>query len=416
MSNFLEHLDHADEIGALLQRLRRTMSTGGRIAVLGPNFRYCSREYFDYADHKMALTHLAVEEHLYAAGFGSTRRAGYLPYTFRGRLPTTPALVRAYLRFPLAWKILGKQYSCSPRTRTRPERHHVVARRDASDAHASPTPVDRDRNAVRALWVVVGLAAVVLFYVNRHQWFGGDEWFILTDRGLTAGPGHQGLFEPHYEHWTTVPILAFRALYSVVGLHSYVPYIALVIVAHLATVVLLWHVMVRSRIDAWVALCFVTVFAVLGTGFENLKNAWQVTLVAPLALGLAAILVVPESGPFTRRDVIAAAFMTVAMMCSGVGLPMLVAVALVAFVRTRLAGGDRDRGGSGGGVRGLVPRVRPRQPGSRRCRAPRGAAVRLGRDHRRARRRGPPRGDRRRRRGRRGGLARGAAPAPSDRS
>ena len=166
--------------------------------------------------------------------------------------------------------------------------------------HASPTPVDRDRNAARALWVVVGLAAVVLFYVNRHQWFGGDEWFILTDRGLTAGPGHQGLFEPHYEHWTTVPILAFRALYSIVGLHSYLPYIALVIVAHLAAVVLLWHVMVRSRIDAWVALCFVTVFAVLGTGFENLENAWQVTLVAPLALGLAAILVVPESGPFAR--------------------------------------------------------------------------------------------------------------------
>ena len=183
------------------------------------------------------------------------------------------------------------------------------------------------------MWVVVGLAAVVLFYVNRHQWFGGDEWFILTHRGLTAGPGHQGLFEPHYEHWTTVPILAFRALYSIVGLHSYIPYIALVIVAHLAAVVLLWHVMVRSRIDAWVALCFVTVFAVLGTGFENLENAWQVTLVAPLALGLAAILVVPESGPFVVRDVIAAGFMTIAMMCSGVVLPMLLAVALIAFVR-----------------------------------------------------------------------------------
>jgi hypothetical protein len=183
------------------------------------------------------------------------------------------------------------------------------------------------------LWVLVGLAAVVLAYVNRHSWFGGDEWFILTDRGLTAGPGHRGLFEPHYEHWVTVPILAFRALYSTVGLHSYVPYIALVIVVHLATVVLLWYVMVRSRIDAWVALCFVAVFAVLGTGFENLENAWQVTLVAPLALGLAAILVMPESGAFTRRDAIAAAFMTIAMMCSGVALPMLLAVALIALVR-----------------------------------------------------------------------------------
>ena len=103
------------------------------------------------------------------------------------------------------------------------------------------------------------------------------------------------------------------------------PYIALVIVVHLATVVLLWHVMVRSKVDPWVALCFVTVFAVLGTGYENLTNAWQVTLVAPLALGLAAILVVPESGPFAGRDAVAAAFMTIAMMCSGVALPMLLA-------------------------------------------------------------------------------------------
>lgn len=111
VSNFLEHLYDADEIGAFLKRLRRTMSTGGKIAVLGPNFRYCAREYFDYADHSVALTHLAVEEHLYAAGFAIDRVVPrYLPYTFRGRLPTTPGLVRAYLRFPPAWRILGKQY------------------------------------------------------------------------------------------------------------------------------------------------------------------------------------------------------------------------------------------------------------------------------------------------------------------
>ncbi len=222
--------------------------------------------------------------------------------------------------------------SSEPRTEG-PALNVTEAREDASEAPQASYGIPRDRTARRALWVVVGLAAVVLVYVNRHQWFGGDEWFILTDRGITAGPGHKGLFEPHYEHWTTVPILAYRALYSLVGLHSYVPYIALVIIVHLATVVLLWHVMVRSKIDPWVALCFVTVFAVLGTGYEDLTNGWQVTLIAPLALGLAAILVVPESGPLGGRDAVAAAFMTVAMMCSGVALPMLVSVALVALVR-----------------------------------------------------------------------------------
>jgi hypothetical protein len=87
------------------------MRPGGVIAVLGPNFRYCAREYFDCADHTVALTHVAVEEHLYAAGFELRRVVPrFLPYSFRGRLPAAPRLVRAYLRMPIAWKVLGKQY------------------------------------------------------------------------------------------------------------------------------------------------------------------------------------------------------------------------------------------------------------------------------------------------------------------
>ena len=189
------------------------------------------------------------------------------------------------------------------------------------------------RAAARAMFVVIGLAAVVLVIVNRNQWFGGDEWFIITDRGLTSGPGHLGPFEPHFEHWTTVPILAFRALYAVFGLHSYWPYVAMVIVAHLVLVALLWQVMVRSRVDPWVATAACAIFAVLGIGFENLTTAWQITLVAPLTLGFAALLLTPESGPFASRDAVASGLLTVGMMCSGVGLPVLIAVALVLLVR-----------------------------------------------------------------------------------
>jgi hypothetical protein len=91
--------------------MRELLTVGGRIAVLGPNFRYCSREYFDCADHTLALTHVSVEEHLYAAGFEiETVDARFLPYSFRSRLPTGRVGVRAYLRFPPAWRLLGKQF------------------------------------------------------------------------------------------------------------------------------------------------------------------------------------------------------------------------------------------------------------------------------------------------------------------
>ena len=33
----------------------------------------------------------------------------FLPYTTKSRLPQHPALVRAYLAFPPAWRLLGKQ-------------------------------------------------------------------------------------------------------------------------------------------------------------------------------------------------------------------------------------------------------------------------------------------------------------------
>jgi hypothetical protein len=78
---------------------------------MGPNFRYCAKHYFDCADHTVILTHVGVEEHLYAAGFEiEAVDARFLPYSFRGRLPASPALTRRYLAAPLAWRLLGKQF------------------------------------------------------------------------------------------------------------------------------------------------------------------------------------------------------------------------------------------------------------------------------------------------------------------
>jgi len=107
----------------------------------------------------------------------------------------------------------------------------------------------------------------------------------------------------------------------------------LLVVVHLAIVVLLWHVMVRSAIDPWLALGVVAIVAVPGPGFENLTNVWQVQLISPLALGLGALLLLPERGPLGWRDGVASLLLTVGMACSGVGITMLGVVALVALVR-----------------------------------------------------------------------------------
>jgi SAM-dependent methyltransferase len=111
ISNFLEHLADQEAVAALLERMRDRLARGGRIAVMGPNFRYCAKEYFDCADHNVILTHVGVEEHLYAAGFEiEAVDPRVLPYSFRGRLPAGAALTRRYLSTPLAWRLLGKQF------------------------------------------------------------------------------------------------------------------------------------------------------------------------------------------------------------------------------------------------------------------------------------------------------------------
>jgi len=111
VSNFLEHLYDQEAIAAFLEKMRDTMASGGRIAIMGPNYRYCSKDYWDCADHYVALTHVAVDEHLYAAGFEIERTIPrYLPYSFRGILPPSAELTKRYLQMPLAWKLLGKQF------------------------------------------------------------------------------------------------------------------------------------------------------------------------------------------------------------------------------------------------------------------------------------------------------------------
>lgn len=111
LSNTLEHLMNFEDVQRCLRKMHDALRPGGVVAVLGPNFKYCAKEYFDCADHVLALTHVSVQEHLFAAGFQiQSVLPRYLPYSFRGRLPPSKSLTRLYLRNPWAFRLLGKQF------------------------------------------------------------------------------------------------------------------------------------------------------------------------------------------------------------------------------------------------------------------------------------------------------------------
>ena len=110
-SNFLEHLKTKEECDAVLVEVRRILKPRGRFVIMGPNIRYLAAEYWDFYDHYLPLSHLSLEEGLVQAGYEiESITARFLPYTTRSSLPQHPALIALYLKLPMAWRILGKQF------------------------------------------------------------------------------------------------------------------------------------------------------------------------------------------------------------------------------------------------------------------------------------------------------------------
>jgi hypothetical protein len=84
---------------------------GGRFIVMGPNIRYAYREYWDYYDHLLPLSDSSLSEGLIQWGFEIERVIPrFLPYTMNNSLPINEMLIRLYLKLPLSWRIVGKQF------------------------------------------------------------------------------------------------------------------------------------------------------------------------------------------------------------------------------------------------------------------------------------------------------------------
>lgn len=110
MSNFLEHLPDKQMVLDTFHEVHRILRRGGTAIVLQPNIRFLPGEYWDFFDHHTPLTDRSLVEGLQLAGLTPTRVIPrFLPYTTKSRLPRSAALVRLYLRVPLAWRVLGKQ-------------------------------------------------------------------------------------------------------------------------------------------------------------------------------------------------------------------------------------------------------------------------------------------------------------------
>ncbi len=200
---------------------------------------------------------------------------------------------------------------------------------DGSTTHARSL-VGGDRAPLVFFGALVTTALPVLLWFGRGGWFVFDEWDLLSQR---TGGDLGDLFRPHFQHWLTLPILAFRLLWQLFGIRTYVPYQLLSILFHLAAATLLLVVMRRARVAPWVATIFAGAFVFFGTGADDILFAFLIAFTGSLVFGLMHLLLADHDGPVGRRDWLGLLAGFVGLLFSGIAVTMVIVVGLAVLIR-----------------------------------------------------------------------------------
>jgi SAM-dependent methyltransferase len=110
-SNFFEHLPNKQLLQETLAEAFRCLKPGGRLIALGPNIKFLPGKYWDFFDHYIELTELSLAEAMTMTGYQMEKVIPkFLPYSMsQGSRPPLWTL-KLFLKLPLMWKIIGKQF------------------------------------------------------------------------------------------------------------------------------------------------------------------------------------------------------------------------------------------------------------------------------------------------------------------
>jgi MFS family permease len=226
----------------------------------------------------------------------------------------------------------------SPR---RPLRMQRVRRRRASPGTGRSLirrPPRPTRRALPHLVLTILLAAqaVYLLYLARDMWFvWGDDYDFFLLRGTIPGVD-EGLWAPHDDHWMTAVVLIDRLLFSLVGLHTYLPYVAVSIGLHLGCVLVTYLLLLRLGARPWLSVAASVVGLFAGIGAQAVL--WNTTtgLIGALFCGLLAAYLLERRPDTFRGRLPAVVVLVVGLTFSGTGVVAVFFVAVFTLVRRRL--------------------------------------------------------------------------------
>lgn len=195
------------------------------------------------------------------------------------------------------------------------------------------------RRSPEVVIAAVGIGWMFWLAVSSRQWFYADEWDFIAKRSRPPRSSFASLADmlltPHNEHWSTLPILVYRAVFGVVGLRAYWPYLVVLYTCHALVIALLVRLLRRHGVSVATRCFAVAIFVVYGAGAENLLWAFQFAWMAACIAGLLIVEIVDVPiERFTGSRVVAAWIVGVAgLMCAGVGVSMVAAGAFTAWLR-----------------------------------------------------------------------------------
>lgn len=174
-----------------------------------------------------------------------------------------------------------------------------------------------------ALFLLLAGTAAFMFYLARGLTFNLDEWIVVTER---RGPGAPSLLEPHNEHLSVLLLGVFLGLLRIGGLDAQ-PLMMVPLVALQVALGALLFVIARRRLGAGVALGVAALAMVSGLAYENFLIPGQAGQMLSIVAGVAAFAVLDRPAD-TRTDRTLAVLMGVALASSGMGIPVLLGVAV----------------------------------------------------------------------------------------
>lgn len=195
------------------------------------------------------------------------------------------------------------------------------------------SPSDERVNA-RSWWLIAALILALscwrILHLGRGTTFFFDEWnFLLTRSEISIANTLNG----HNGHLSAIPASIYQVLVRIFGAGTYLPYRTLVAVLHCA-IALVVGLLVRRSAGGTMSLASVAVVGFMGAGWQNWLWGFQIGMELSVLFGLLAVLIAGRDSTTANQNLVGLC-VTVSVLSSGVGIPVLLGLGVAAVVRRK---------------------------------------------------------------------------------